>query len=107
MPWEAVTKTRFLERFNEMADQARAEDRWNDEPSTVWKEMTRLLQFIPPIDVIEKVTVYLLGRAGVQADQYVNHTDEQLVEKLAGVNIDAIMDAFDFQSVPADVTQAW
>ena len=86
LPWDESEKQRLLAKFNDMADLARdlargdcyAEDN-QEGASNIRKDMTRVLQFVPPIDVIEKVVTYLLTLAG--------HMTEEARAKLTGEEI--------------------
>ena len=66
--------------------------------------MTRLLQFIPPIDIIEKVIEFLLVKAGANAEQ--RRTGENIVSALASVDIDNIWDNLQVTEIPKQVCQS-
>ena len=80
-----------------MADVACADERGlsveaeSDESSSVRKDMTRLLQYIPPVDVGEKVINFLLDKAKKTVRERLSMTGEEIVTTLASLPIDAIL----------------
>ncbi|CAK0896107.1 unnamed protein product [Prorocentrum cordatum] len=100
--------------FNKSADfvrgEARASKGDNEDSgySAVQKDMTRTPQFIPPIDVGEKVVGFLLGKAGKSDSQVQEMTGEVIVEclgKRAHANIDALLDDLGPSHIPPEVTR--
>ncbi|CAK0855237.1 unnamed protein product [Prorocentrum cordatum] len=70
--------------------------------------MARTTQFIPLIDVGEKVVGFLLGKAGKSDNQVQEMTGEEIVEclgKHAHANIDALLDDLDPSHIPPEVTR--
>ncbi|CAK0837958.1 unnamed protein product [Prorocentrum cordatum] len=114
LPWAPEVKGHFRTEFNKSADfvrgEARASKGDNEDSgySAVRKDMTRTLQFIPPIDAGEKVVGFFLGKAGKSDSQVQEMTGEEIVEclgKHAHANIDALLDNLDPSHIPPEVTR--
>jgi hypothetical protein len=108
MPWSAEVKEAFRGEFNHMADDARAEsrgasDKNENDGSAIRKNMTRLLQYIPPLDVGEKVLHYLLGKAGKTRTQRLAMTGSAIVTALAGIDIDKILTELNVADIAPEV----
>ncbi|CAK0800291.1 unnamed protein product, partial [Prorocentrum cordatum] len=88
LPWAEDVMEHFRKQFNSAADYVREEARASkgaDEDSgyaTARKDMTRTLQFIPPLDIGEKVIDYLLQKAGKTPDMIREMTGEEIVNCL-------------------------
>ena len=114
LPWAPEVKEHFRTEFNKSADfvrgEARASKGENEDSgySAVRKDMTRTLQFIPPIDVGEKVVAFLLRKADKTDAQAKEMTGEEIVEclgKYAHANIDSLLDQLDPSQIPPEVTR--
>ena len=106
MQWDQEVRDHFRNKFNEMADIARLEARESQpgQDTNTRKDMTRLLQFLPPIDVIEKVMQFLLRQTDVTEAQMAAMSGEDLVVALASVDIDAVVQALQVSEIPGKVT---
>ncbi|CAK0804108.1 unnamed protein product, partial [Prorocentrum cordatum] len=114
LPWAPEIKEHFRTEFKKSADFVRGEARGSNGEnedsgySAVRKDMTRTLQFIPPIDAGEKVVGFLLRKAGKSDNQVQEMTGEEIVEclgKHAHANIDALLDDLDPSHIPPQVTR--
>ena len=85
LPWKPEAKDHFRKQFNRAADYVREEARAskgaeeNSEYAAARKDMTRTLQFIPPVDIGEKVIDYLLKKAGKTSEMVKEMTGEDIV----------------------------
>ena len=115
LPWGAEVRQHFLTTFNTMADVARAEsrgcndDRGPNTASSIRKRMTRVLQFMPPIDIIEKVIVYLLEKAGKSPSECATMSGEELVHALASLaqndRLTDVLKHLNATAIPAELTK--
>ena len=114
LPWAPDVKEHFDAQFNKSADYVRSEARASkgeDEDSgysAVRKDMTRTLQFIPPIDVGEKVVAFLLKKAGKTDAQVRDMTGDAMVECLgehADDRFDNLLDGLETAQIPPEVTR--
>ena len=113
MPWNTEVRQHFRETFNEMADTVRSEARASKDEGEggdegkVRKDMTRVLQFMPPLDVIEKVCAFLLAHKGHSTAQQSQMSGEEIVHALASASndIEKTLGDLDVVQIPAEVTK--
>ena len=82
LSWAPDAEKTFVDEFNATVDNIREVRRGsvgNIDKSS--KDKTLTLQFIPPIDVIEKVVVFLLRKAGVPEAHVAHRVGEDTVKK--------------------------
>ena len=88
LPFDASVKEHFISTFNEYVDRVRADQKvLGGESSRLNKEKTRALQFIAPLDCLEKVIHFLLQKQGQEltAERLSTMSGEDIIHSLAGV----------------------
>ncbi|CAK0829768.1 unnamed protein product, partial [Prorocentrum cordatum] len=76
--------------------------------SAARKDMTRTIQFMPPVDVGEKVVTFLLKKADKTDDQVKDMTGDEIGECVgnsADEHINTLMDGSDQSQIPPDVAR--
>ena len=107
LPWGVDVKKNLVEAFNSCVDQIRVENRkLGGKGAQLNKDKTRPLQFIAPLDVFEKVITYLLMKAGVPNDQQLQLSGEDIVTKIANLDIDKILIELRVRDISPAATQA-
>ena len=84
----------FTAEFNREVDAIREDKRCGGlNADLLNKDKTRMLQFIAPLDVFEKVICFLLRRAGMRIDD-ASHAGEDMVRLIATIDTDELLQSF-------------
>ncbi|CAE7234461.1 unnamed protein product [Symbiodinium sp. CCMP2456] len=84
----------FTAEFNREVDAIREDKRCGGlNADLLNKDKTRMLQFIAPLDVFEKVICFLLRRAGMGIDD-ASHAGEDMVRLIASIDTDELLQSF-------------
>jgi hypothetical protein len=108
LSWGPAAKKLFTDKFNASSDkikEAFAKLSSRIDASGLSKDKTRLLQLLPPVELMEKTIAYLMAKGGhaVDASRY---SPEEVVKKLAELKIDKILKAFRPEDIPSVITDA-
>jgi hypothetical protein len=104
--WAPNAKAIFTKEFNEQVDNIREDRKDGGENADMLnKDKTRFLQFISPLDVYEKVTVVLLKTAGVSTEAAKNMSGEDMIDRIASVDITTTLAQFEPKEVCPLATQ--
>ena len=107
LEWEADAWEAYVGDFNACTDRVRlahTKIRTRIDVAKLSKDKTRLLQFVPTIDLLEKVIRFLLPNT-LTDPQISALTPEELVQHLAEAKIDDILGVFKPDTVSGGVTR--
>ena len=105
--WEPDAWKAYVGDFNacsEKVQHALTKVKTRMDASKLSKDKTRLLQFVPTVDLLEKVIRYLLPNS-LDNPQISALTPEEIVSHLAAANIDNILKDFKPHTVSGNVTR--
>ena len=104
--WAAGAKKHFTDEFNDSVDCVRADRRRGGQNADLTnKDKTRAVQFIPPLDVFEKVIAHLVKYAEVTPDAARKLTGEEMVLKIAAVDAEQALGSLRASDVPPGASQ--
>jgi hypothetical protein len=107
MHWNADARKTYVGSFNACVDRVKhalGKLGTRVDASKLSKDKTRVLQFIPTVDLLEKALSFLLKpKSAAECDAL---SPEQLVEAVAAVDIQTLLSTFSTTSIPSSVSLA-